>query len=155
MSANKHLNSQAPIEARTLCISTEAALSNLVDVMNQETVLLRAARYEQAAQISAKKAEIAQHYVGLARLVQKDNERLLKEAPVEMKILLAGHEKLATQIAENLRVLATARDVTQTLLRDVATSVGRTSQPNTYGASGKMSSPSGRQANGIAINRAL
>ncbi len=155
MSAKQPGNPQHQMDARALCISTETALSNLVDVMNKETVLLRASLYEQAAQIGVKKAEIAQHYVTLARLVENEHERLTLEAPAELKSLVAGHEKLTTQMAENLRVLATARDVTQTLLSDVAASVGAAKQPNTYGASGQLSSPAGRQANGIAINRAL
>ncbi len=155
MSAKQPANSQLQMDARALCISTGKALSNLVEVMNEETVLLRANRYEQAAQISVKKAELAQHYVGLARLVENQHERLTLEAPEEMKSLIAGHEKLTTQMAENLRVLATARDVTQKLLGDVAASVGAAKHPNTYGASGQLSSPASPQANGIAVNRAL
>ncbi len=155
MSATDPGNEKAKMDARALCASTETVLNNLVDIMNQETVLLRAGRYEQAAQIGAQKAEIAQKYVALARIIQNENERLRQQAPAEMKNLVAGHEKLATQMAENLRVLATARDVTQTLLSDVANSVGRTRQPNTYGTSGQLSTTDSRHANGIAINRAL
>ncbi len=155
MSASKTSASQNQSDARTLCISTKEVLDNLADIMNQETVLLRAGRYQQSAQISAEKAEVAQQYVALARLVQNKHEWLMSQAPDEMKTLVAGHEKLTTQMAENLRVLATARDVTQTLLSDVATGVGRTGQPNTYGASGKMNNPASQLANGIAVNRAL
>jgi len=155
MSASETRSKRHQIDANTLCISTKQVLDNLVDIMNQETVLLRAGRYEQAAEISAKKAEIAQKYVGLARMVQNEHERLTLQAPDELKKLLAGHEKLTTQMAENLRVLATARDVTQTLLSDVATSVGRAGQPNTYGASAQMNTTDSQLSNGIAINRAL
>jgi len=155
MSASKTSISRRQIDARALCTSTKEVLDDLVDIMNQETVLLRAGRYQQSAQISAKKAEVAQQYAALARLVQNEHEWLMSQAPVEMKNLLAGHEKLTTQMAENLRVLATARDVTQTLLSDVATGVGRAGQPNTYSASGKMNNPASQLANGIAVNRAL
>ncbi|VAW23670.1 hypothetical protein MNBD_ALPHA12-1473 [hydrothermal vent metagenome] len=143
------------IDARSLCTSTKDVLDNLVDIMNQETVFLRAGHYQQASEISAKKAQIAQQYVALARQVQNEHEWLMSKAPQEMKKLVAGHEKLTTQMAENLRVLATARDVTQTLLSDVAVGVGRAGQPNTYGASGQMNASRSQLSNGIAINRAL
>ena len=38
--------------------------------------------------------------------------------------LRSGHERLATQMAENLKVIATARAVTEDLLTDVATAIG-------------------------------
>ena len=42
------------------------------------------------------------------------------EAPEPVARLRTGHESLATQLAENLRVIATARAVTEDLLTDVA-----------------------------------
>jgi hypothetical protein len=141
--------------AASLCALTEKSLSELVNVMNQETTLLRAGRYKDAAELSAKKAELAQTYVGLARAVQHENLRLNREAPKALEQLQSGHEKLATQMAENLKVLATAKNVTQNLLNDVAASVTKNNQPQTYGAGGKMSAPATPRASGIALNRAL
>ena len=142
-------------DATSLCARTEKALGELVNVMNEETTLLRAGRYKDAAELSAKKAELAQTYVGLARAVQHENLRLNREAPHALEQLRSGHEKLATQMAENLKVLATAKNVTQNLLNDVAASVTKNNQPQTYGAGGKMSAPTAPHASGIALNRAL
>jgi hypothetical protein len=57
-------------------------------------------------------------------------------------------------MAENLRVIATVRDVTQTLLTDVAATIGGQNQPKTYDATGEMTT-STNSARGISINRAL
>ena len=69
-------------------------------------------------------------------------------------MLRAGHERLATQMAENLRVLATARTVTEDLLTDVATTVGQQQKTKTYGASGQLKTEGAPVARGLAINRA-
>ena len=56
-----------------------------------------------------------------------------------MERLRAGHESLATQMAENLRVLATAKTVTEDVLTDVARMVGQQNRAKTYGTAGTMS----------------
>ena len=68
---------------------------------------------------------------------------------------MRGHERLATQMAENLRVIATARDVTESVLTDVAETIGAQTRTKTYGASGNVQSTANGHARGIAINRAL
>ena len=73
-----------------------------------------------------------------------------------MEALRAGHEKLATQMAENLRVIATARSVTKDLLNDVATAISAKARPrSTYGATGQVTAPAAAPASGVSINRAL
>ena len=57
-------------------------------------------------------------------------------------------------MAENLRVLATARTVTEDILTDVAKQVARAASPKTYGAAGTINQPKAGRG-GIAINRAL
>ena len=56
--------------------------------------------------------------------------------------------------AENLKVIATARSVTEDLLTDVARQVAVTARPKTYGAGGQIAAPHA-PSGGIAVNRAL
>ncbi len=154
-SAAQRIAGQRQMDATVLCQTTRSALQDFANIMNRETVLLRAGHYEEASELSDQKARIAQEYVSLARVVQHEAERLKQQAPTDLESLQAEHEKLATQMAENLRVLATARTVTQNLLNDVAQSVNRTQTPQTYGASGQMSTPAPAGANGLSINRTL
>lgn len=143
------------LPAADLCGRAMAALQAVVRVMSEETTLLRAGRFGDAQSLTAEKARLSQDYVTVARSVQREAERLKREAPAELEQLKSGHERLATQMAENLRVIATARKVTDDILSDVAQTVGQQARARTYGASGVVPNDRGVAARGIAVNRAL
>lgn len=155
MTAAARLAALDSLSANELCQLAEAALSALVDVMNQETTLLRAGHMRQASTLTPDKTRLAQDYVGFARSVQRQGERLKREAPQAVERLRQGHERLATQMAENLRVLATAKTVTEDLLSDVAKMVGQQDRAKAYGRSGVVAVDPANSARGIAVNRAL
>ncbi len=155
MSAAQRLTQIDKLDARILCNKTSSALDALLDVMNQETMLLRAGKLKDAGLLTPKKSQLSQDYVTLARSVKREAERLKIEAPNEIKQLKNRHESLATQMAENLRVLATAKNLTQDLLSDVAKSVGNATKPQTYGAGGRISNETNNAMKGISLNKAL
>ena len=154
MSAAERLAALDDLPARDLLAFTEGTLRALVEIMNKETMLLRAARHREAMDLSAEKTRLAQDYVTYSRAVQRQLERLKVEAPADIARLKQGHERLATQMAENLKVIATVRMVTEDLLTDVAQHVARATRPKTYGAGGEVSAPK-TLTGGIAVNRAL
>jgi hypothetical protein len=144
------------IPATELCQRALDTLNALVAIMNEETMLLRAGRAREASPLSAQKTSLAQDYTTLVRSIQRQTARLLREAPDEVRQLRAGHEKLATQMAENLKVLATARSVTEDILTDVANAVGASNRAKTYGTTGEVAPMSpATAARGIAVNRRL
>lgn len=155
MTAAARLAALDSLPADDLCRMAETALAALVDVMNQETTLLRAGHTRQASALTPEKTRLAQDYVGFARSVQRQAARLKIEAPAALDRLRLGHESLATQMAENLRVLATARMVTEDLLTDVAKIVGQQDRARTYGRGGAITATPEASARGIAVNRAL
>ena len=154
MSAAQRIAALDDLPARDLLAFTEGTLRALVEVMNQETTLLRAARHREAMELGAEKTRLAQDYVTYSRAVQRQLERLKAEAPDDVAMLKFGHERLATQMAENLKVIATVRTVTEDLLTDVAEHVARAARPKTYGAAGTLTNP-GTVSGGIALNRSL
>lgn len=143
------------LPAPDLCLVTLQTLEQLVGVLNQETTLLRAGRAREATTLTAQKTELAQSYMGYARAVQRQQQRLAAGAPRELALLKGAHERLATQMAENLRVIATARKVTEDLLTDVAMAVAATERPRTYGPAGTMPPIPPAPAKGLSINRSL
>lgn len=155
MTAAARLAALDSLPADDLCRMAEIALAALVNVMNQETTLLRAGHMRQAGTLTPEKTRLAQDYVGFARSVQRQGNRLKVEAPAAVERLRLGHERLATQMAENLRVLATARMVTEDLLTDVAKIVGQQNKAKTYGRGGAIAADPAASARGIAVNRAL
>jgi len=156
MSAAERLAELDSLPGRELVGRVEATLNALVTIMNQETTLLRAGHVKDASQLTSEKTRLAQDYVGLSRSVQRQLLRLRAEVPVDLDRLRGGHERLATQMAENLRVIATAKDVTESILTEVADTIGAQGRTRTYGASGQIQSGSASHAaRGIAVNRAL
>ncbi|KRA99243.1 hypothetical protein ASD83_01560 [Devosia sp. Root685] len=143
------------LPAEDLCAQAEAALQALVTMMNEETTLLRAGRFRDAAGLTAQKTQLAQDYVVFARSVQRQTERLVAEAPVSLDRLHQNHDALATQMAENLRVIATAKNLAEDLIGDVADTVGAKDHTRTYDRSGEVKMPRAASARGIAVNRAL
>ncbi|MGV8854082.1 MAG: flagellar protein FlgN [Devosia sp.] len=155
MTAAARLAALDNMPAIDLCQMAETALTSLVDIMNQETTLLRAGHLRQASTLTPDKARLAQDYVGFARSVQRQADRLKREAPNALDRLRHGHEALATQMAENLRVLATARNVTEDILTDVAKIVGQQNKAKAYGRAGTITADPANSARGLAVNRAL
>ncbi len=155
MTAAARLAALDALPAQELCTHAEQALAALVDVMNQETTLLRAGHMRQAGQLTPDKTRLAQDYVTFARAIQRQGSRLSAEAPAALERLRAGHESLATQMAENLRVLATAKTVTEDVLTDFARTGGQQNRAKTYGTAGTVTTDAASSAKGIAINRAL
>lgn len=155
MTAAERLAALEELDAATLCARAETSLSGLVEIMNRETTLLRAGHMREAGELTADKTRLAQDYVTIARAVQRAAPRLKAEVPERIENLRRGHEALATQMAENLRVLATARNVTESLLADVARQVNSGQQPKTYSAPGTPAPRPEEALKGISVNRAL
>jgi hypothetical protein len=154
MSAAQRIAALDDLPARDLIAFTEGTLMALVGIMNKETMLLRAGRHREATSLTADKTRLAQDYVSYSRAVQRQLERLKAEAPDDIGLLKMGHEQLATQMAENLKVIAVARAVTEDLLTDVAEQITRATRPKTYGAGGELNSVA-PASSGLALNRAL
>ena len=154
MSAAQRIAALDDLPARDLIAFTEGTLRALVEIMNKETTLLRAGHHREAGTLSAEKTRLAQDYVTYSRAVQRQAERLKAEAPDAVTMLRTGHERLATQMAENLKVIATTREVTEDLLTDVAQQVARAAKPKTYGAAGQLNQTQAASG-GITVNRSL
>ena len=154
-SAAERLKAIDTLPAADLCSIALSTLDRLVTILNEETVLLRTGRLREAGELTAEKTRLAQDYMGFARSVQRELPRLRVEAPAMVEAMKVRHEQFATQMAENLRVIATARAVTEDLLTDVATAMSAQQRPKTYGAGGMMSGQPAAPATGVSINRAL
>jgi hypothetical protein len=141
-----------PGEPEEVCAEAHQTLTRLVDVMNNETTLLRAGRLLEASELAAPKAELAQKYVGLARAIQH-NTKFLKENAPHLLVELQKHQSaLATQMAENMRVLATAKSLSEEIVGDVAAKLGQVQKPKTYGGNGAAAAKV-QSFQGVSINK--
>ncbi len=155
MNAAERISQLDKLDANELCDKANEKLSALVDIMNKETILLREGHLKEAGELSAEKTQLSQDYVVLARAVKRASERLKRQAPKKLIKLQQQHESFATQMAENLRVLASAKKVAEDILTDVAKTVGKNSKPKTYDTSGHISNRNVELARGLSIDKAL
>ena len=86
MTAAARLAALDSLPADDLCRMAEVALSALVDVMNQETTLLRAGHMRQAGALTPEKTRLAQDYVSFARAVQRQNAERLDGRRVDQSL---------------------------------------------------------------------
>jgi hypothetical protein len=141
------------LPAAELCGSAARLLDQLAAIMNEETTLLRAGHLKKASALTFDKTRLAQDYMSIARAVQRQIARVRAEAPEAAEALRHRHERLATQMAENLKVIATAREVTEAVLTDVAEAVAANARPKTYGPYGAAGPD--RPTGSIVVDRAL
>lgn len=142
-------------DARALVADFEATMKTLLELVEQETDLVRAGRLFAATDLTERKnAELGRylqirtrlktHFSTVVRFLPDTSERL-------REIHLAGQEALRA----NLAVLAIAREVAEGIVRNVATTVGRAAAPATYGRNAAIPPVRLAAARGIAVDRSL
>ncbi|MCZ4272694.1 hypothetical protein [Maritalea porphyrae] len=144
-----------PDSPEKVCADADIALHSLVDVTNKETNLLRAGKLLEASELAARKAELAQTYVGLARAIQSNAQEIKETAPHLLQKLQQGQAALATQMAENLRVLATAKSLTEEIVSSVASQLGQSNQTAAYGNTGRGTATQAASIKGVSVNTSL
>ncbi len=125
-----------PDTARTFCGDLAETVDALIAILNEETGLIRAARLTAAADIGPRKSVVAERYMRAHGVLKTAGGELGRLVPDEVGHLRERHQELETAISLNLAVLATARTVSETLIRDVAdlVSARQGGRAETYGA---------------------
>ncbi len=121
--------------ARGFCAGLTDTVDALIELLEEETRLIREARLAEAAALSEEKTRLAQHYGQAHVTVKHRSHELSRYAPVEIDHLRRRHQALDAAMSTNLAVLATARTVSETLIRSVAESAAPgAARPRTYSA---------------------
>lgn len=139
--------------ADKLVAKLDESMGELLELLREETRLVKAGRLKAASELTAEKEEKSTLYTRLM-LVARDEIAALKHyAPEATAALIKRHELFRSEVQINLAVLDTARDVAEGLMRTVALEVGRATLPQTYGRPGVQGRADTPSAQGIAINR--
>jgi hypothetical protein len=145
-------------EAADLVAHVIEALSGLSHVIGEETRLMQEGQIGQALEREGKKAELAGKYMRGLEVVKANAVALARLVPEDVKRLRAAHESFTDLLQTNQAVLATARAVSETIVRDLARDAGRTAQPQGYAVNGygAVTTPQARPSAGpIAVSRKL
>lgn len=145
------LEAQALVEA---VLETLGALSHLV---GEETELLRAGRLPDAMTREPRKAELAGIYMRGVEQVKLNAVALARFVPAQVQRLKQAHLAFQDLIETNQLVLATARAVSEAIIRDLAGEANRPMRAAGYGPATTVGAGAFARANSgpLVISRRL
>jgi hypothetical protein len=118
-----------------------AVMQRLDGIVSQETDLLKAYRLRDAAGLGDAKTDAAKHYVQALDRLKANAIALARWAPASVQRLKGAQRRLAETLDVNMAVLATARSVSEGIIRNLATEVAAPRTLTTYGAGGRAAAP--------------
>lgn len=109
-------------------------VAELQQLMSEETAHLAAGRIREGLGRAARKAELAASYVASLELARANAVALARFAPDEIAALKLAHAGFRVVVERNQAVIATARAVSEGLIKSVAEDVARQKRPRSYGS---------------------
>src|ERR1700736_1781886 len=140
-------------EAAQLLAHLAEVMASLLEIIEEETELVRAGRVSEVTRIEPRKAELARLYIADAGLVKANGLYLARELPREFDELRRRHERFHALLQINLAVLATAHAVSEGIIRGAAGEVAPKAAPQTHRAGGPATAPGASCP--IALSRRL
>jgi hypothetical protein len=145
-------------EARDLVDGVMSTLGSLAHVIGEETQLMRDGAVNAALALEPKKTDLAGRYMRGLEILKANAVALARFAPEDVLKLKGAHAEFGEMLEANQAVLATARSVSETIVRDLAKDAGRSAQPQGYGKTGYgvVAAPAPRAATGpIVVSKKL
>jgi flagellar biosynthesis/type III secretory pathway chaperone len=142
-------------EAARLLGHLAEVMASLLEILEEETQLVRAGRISEVTRIEPKKSELARLYIADAGLVKANALYLARELPREFDELRRRHERFHALLQINLAVLATAHAVSEGIIRGAAGELARKAAPQTYGLTGRATAPAAGACPPVAVSRRL
>lgn len=142
-------------EANELAAHYLSVMDSLLDVIHQETELVRAGHLMQAAALEQTKTDLSRLYVADTLRLRANRANIERIAPETMPELIRRHNEFRALLQINLTVLATAHAVSEGIVRGVSGELTRKAAPSTYGANGRANLPNPRNALPMAVSRVL
>lgn len=130
-------------------------MDDILQIVEQETELVRAGSLVEASKLQGAKAELANRYYAGASRIKAALPLLQSTQAPALAELKRRHEEFRALLQINLTVLATAHAVSEGIMRGVSDELARKAAPSTYGASGRTNAPSPSAAQPLAVSRVL
>jgi hypothetical protein len=123
-------------DAERLVAGVIATMRDLEKVLADETAHVRVGRLREGLAEEARKSELATAYMRGLEAVKANAISLARFAPEALDKLKAAHAGFGRAVETNQTVLATARAVSETLVKGVAEEMNRLSRPQGYAPAG-------------------
>jgi hypothetical protein len=128
----------------------------LIDVLKQETELVRGGRLAAAGKLAEPKADLTRLYITDTLAWRASHPHLSRILPADrLETLRQRHDMFRTLLQINLTVLATAHAVSEGIVRGVSGEMARKAAPQTYGASGRPMAAPKSAGQPLAVSRML
>ncbi len=124
-------------EAEALVGAALDALDTLEPVIAEETALMRDGKLNAALDLSDRKSLAAQRYQRSLEDLKANAIALGRFTPPGLALLRKRHEAFSELMSLNMAVLGTAKTVSESIVRELATDVGQARSPQGYGAYGQ------------------
>ena len=123
-----------------------ATMRDLEAALARESEGVRAGRLADALSGAEAKAALASAYMNGLEAAKANAIALARFAPSGIEALKTAHRRFAGVVEANQAVLATARSVSEGLVKTLAEEIGRARTPTVYGRPSHAPSPYGRNA---------
>jgi hypothetical protein len=154
-----HANPPAPItslaEAERVINHLLDVMDALLDIVDEETDLVRAGRLGDAARLEPAKSELSRMYVDDTGRIRAGQQFLTQAAPALADELRQRHDTFRAVLQMNLTVLATAHAVSEGIMRGVSAELARKATPQAYGASGRAAEPAAGSLQPLTLSQVL
>lgn len=133
-----------------------AAMRALEANLEAESVHIRAGRLQEGLAGSQGKADLSGAYLQALEAVKANAVALARFAPQGVEALKSAHRRFTAAVETNQAVLATARMVSEGLVKTLAEEIGRARAPTVYGRAASAPSPYARPGSGpLVLSRNL
>jgi len=144
-----------PAEAQRLADGLMSIMASLLDIVEQETELVRAGKVREAMAMETRKGEISRDYMRAVSEVKHSTAYFKRSTPDLLATLHRHHDTFRAMLQVNLTVLATAHAVSEGIIRGVNNEIQRRRNPQGYTAAGQRAAPNHRYAAPLTLSRSL
>lgn len=142
--------------ADRLIADTLAQMRELAGILDRESAHVRAGRLRDGLAEEERKAALAAAYMQGLETVKSNAVALARLCPGGVADLREAHRRFAAAVESNQMVLATARSVSESLMKALSADLARASQPQGYGGQRPAASPYGAvRATPLVLSRSL
>ena len=144
-----------PADARRLADGLMSIMASLLDIVEQETELVRAGKVREAIALEDRKGEASRNYMRAVSEIKHSAPYLKRSTPELLATLHRHHDTFRAMLQINLTVLATAHAVSEGIVRGVNGEIQRRRNPQGYTAAGQRAAPNHRYAAPLTLSRSL
>nr|WP_172583908.1 hypothetical protein [Afipia felis] len=144
-----------PADARRLADGLMSIMASLLDIVEQETELVRAGKVREAIALEDRKGEASRNYMRAVSEIKHSAPYLKRSTPELLATLHRHHDTFRAMLQVNLTVLATAHAVSEGIIRGVNGEIQRRRNPQGYTAAGQRAAPNHRYSAPLTLSRSL